>query len=135
MNWRAIRNHFIAWCDICHAPLPVDVDCYYQRDSITHKGRIICTVCHGRYGDNASSSPSPSTTTTTTTPTPIAPSREQAIAKAHMENMEANQRLVDMLGGCAEALVVQLGVLTTAVVDLMRVESDRNALLKQGLKP
>lgn len=49
--------------------------------------------------------------------------RQQAIAAAHAENMVANQNMV---------LAVQ--ALTAAVVDLMRVEADRNALLKKGLE-
>jgi len=59
-------------------------------------------------------------------PPPYSPpsvDRQQAIAKAHDENMKAN-----------ENMVLALQSLTSAIVDLMRVESDRNELLKKGLE-
>jgi hypothetical protein len=53
---------------------------------------------------------------TTTTPTPIAPSREEAIAKAHAENMSANIALVG------------------AVLELARQVEERSRLLKKQME-
>jgi Pyruvate/2-oxoacid:ferredoxin oxidoreductase gamma subunit len=50
------------------------------------------------------------------TPTPIAPSREEAIAKAHAENMSANVALVG------------------AVLELARQVEERSRLLKKQME-
>ena len=120
MNWKPIRNHFPAWCDMCHESIPLDADCYYQREEQTKRGRVICTKCYGAYGNNSASD------STVITPSPSSPpsvDRNAVISKAHDENMKA-----------AELNRLALQSLTSAVVDLMRVESDRNELLKKGLE-
>jgi len=135
MKWKLIENSYDdAECSECSTVLAEGVQVYWKRNKGATKGIIMCTQCYKRYASNAdaehasSSTASTSTSTSTssqsatTTPTPIAPSREETIAKAHDENMEANQRLV-----------LQLAALTTALVDLGRIESDRNALLKQNM--
>ena len=116
MNWKPIRNHFPAWCDMCHAPLPLDVDCYYRREEPNNKGRIICTNCHSAYGANADAQCSAPHNSTVITPTPISPSRDEQIKAAHLENMEANRELV-----------MSIRLLTTAV-------NDRSALLKKNME-
>jgi len=118
MNWRPIRNHYeTAYCDMCHNSIPMDADCFYQRDEQTNRGRVICFSCYERYGVNKP---------VTTTPPPYSPpsvDRNAAIQTAHDENMKS-----------AELNRLALQSLTSAIIDLMRVESDRNELLKKGLE-
>jgi len=121
--WSLIDKTHI-WCEDCGvasgvAPLPPPVS----------KGIMPTTASSNDYGVTTK----PSETSTTTlcsvgdartavlavkglTPTPIAPSREEAIAKAHAENMSANVALVG------------------AVLELARQVEERSRLLKKQME-
>jgi len=116
MNYKLIETSYDGVCNECKEVVERNTPAYYRRESQGSPGIIICTACYKR-------------TTTTTTPSPTAPSREEAIAQAHDENMLANERLVDVL----HELAIQVGYLNTNLADHNRLTVVANGLRERGL--
>ena len=128
MKWKEIENQYEAECSECSNDIDEGVSCYWKREKGQTKGILMCASCYNRFGSNKDKLriESNRTDTTTTNDPPTVPpfvDRNAAISKGHDENMKS-----------AELNRLALQSLTSAIVDLMRVEADRNALLKKGLE-
>jgi len=128
MKWKQIENSYDdAECSECGIEQSEGQTVYWKKNKGEAKGIIMCMQCYKRYGSNADAQAATTTATTTTATTaattpPSSPPVE-GWAKGHDENMKS-----------AELTRVAVQALTAAIVDLMRVEADRNALLKKGLE-
>jgi hypothetical protein len=98
MDWKKINAFRDTTCDECKGIIGKGEEAAWRKNDGDQYGRIVCVVCYDRYARNETISKSNTTQTNcnvVNTPTPlVAPSREETIAKAHAENMAANQELV-----------------------------------------
>lgn len=119
MTLKKTLAKFMSKCNNCGREIWPDDVAYFD---IEHR-KMICSSC-GVAEPNVTSIPPVAVVkkdTESSTPPTYSPSpKEQNIAKAHDENMVANQQLV-----------LQLSTLSKAIIDLTTVEADRNKLLKE----
>ena len=101
----SLLNKRQTWCQDCG-----------ERSGVVPLPNPLPTVSTVKVLPTLSKATSTQQSASTTTPTPIAPSREEAIAKAHAENMSANVALV------------------AAVLELARQVEERSRLLKKQME-
>ena len=105
-------------CSTCGAIIGLSQRRYWEKET----RRVLCSTC---YDDEHTHNVT--VTQAQHTPSPLIPpsttDRNAVTSKAHDDNMKS-----------AEANRLALQSLTSAIVDFMRVEEDRNKLLRQNME-